>query len=155
MISSMTRRYPLASVLWNLVLLTLGAALYALGINALAVPHKLIAGGIFGTALLTYYATDVLNPAIWNAILNLPVFLFGLFFVSRRFFYYSLYGVFIITVFVQTLHVSIPVQDDMLAAVTCGALCGAGVGVMLRSLGSSGGLDIIAVYLHQRYNIRI
>ena len=155
MISSLFQRSPQAAVAWNLLLLTAGAAFYAFGINALAVPHKFVSGGVFGLSLLAYYTTGLLSPAIWNVLLNLPIFLFGLFFVSRRFFFYSVYGVFIVSLFVQLMHVSLPVHDDMLAAVTGGALCGAGVGIMLRSLGSSGGLDIIAVYLHQRFNIRI
>jgi uncharacterized membrane-anchored protein YitT (DUF2179 family) len=34
-------------------------------------------------------------------------------------------------------------------------LCGAGGGVMLRSLGSAGGLDVLAVMLNQKYNLGV
>ena len=43
----------------------------------------------------------------------------------------------------------------MLAAMAAGAVVGAGAGIAFRSLGSTGGLDIVAVALNQRYNIRV
>ena len=51
--------------------------------------------------------------------------------------------------------VVLPIEDNLLAAIAAGALLGGGVGTALRSFGSTGGLDIIAVILHQRFGFRI
>lgn len=153
--AEVAKRHWSSSVFWNLFLLTLGGAIYAAGISGLAVPHQFISGGVFGSSLLVYYMTGTLSPAIWNLMLNVPVFFFGWLYVGRRFFLYSLYGVVVESLFVQFFHWHIPVADNMLAAIAAGAVCGAGAGIMLRSLGSGGGLDIFAVFLHQRYNLRI
>ncbi|MFR1533837.1 MAG: YitT family protein, partial [Bilophila wadsworthia] len=49
----------------------------------------------------------------------------------------------------------VPIQDHFYAAITAGVLCGTGTGLMLRTLGSGGGLDLIGVILNKRWNIGI
>ena len=41
------------------------------------------------------------------------------------------------------------------AAIAGGLICGAGSGIILRSLGSAGGLDIAAIMLNTRFNIGV
>ncbi|WP_204282266.1 YitT family protein [Serratia marcescens] len=41
------------------------------------------------------------------------------------------------------------IHDPLLAAVAAGTVCGAVLGIVLRSLGSEGGLTIISIVLHQ------
>lgn len=143
------------SVWWNTALITLGAALCGYGIQALAVPHGFVSGGVSGVGLLCYYVTGVLTPGLWLAALSLPVFALGWFAVSRRFFFYSLYGMAMIVLFMELIHAKAPVADPMLAALASGAVCGAGTGIALRTLGSLGGLDIVAVALNQRFGLRM
>ena len=47
------------------------------------------------------------------------------------------------------------IADPLLAAIFGGAVMGAGSGIMLRTLGSAGGTDILAIWLNQKYNLRI
>ncbi|MBG0777902.1 MAG: YitT family protein [Desulfovibrionaceae bacterium] len=143
------------SVPWNVGLLTLGALVYAFGINTIAVPHGFIAGGVYGLGLLGYYATNLGSPALWYLALNIPVFVLGAVLVSRRFFLYSLYGMLALTFLSWAVPPLGAVHDPILASVAGGVLCGAGTGLMLRSLGSGGGLDIVAVILHERFAVRI
>jgi uncharacterized membrane-anchored protein YitT (DUF2179 family) len=137
------------------VLITLGAAVFGVGVKAIALPHGLITGGMSGLCLLIYYWTGLLTPGILYFIINIPIFLIGWRHVSRRFFFYSLYGMAALTVAMDTMKFQIPVHDVMLAVLAGGCLMGAGAGIILHSLGSAGGNDIIAVILHQKYNVRI
>ncbi len=141
------------SIPWNLSLITVGAVLFAIGLKSITIPHGLITGGISGLALLLYYAAKVMSPGIWFLLLNIPIFILGWVFVSRRFIYYSIYGVIILSLCVDLVTFTIPVKDHFLAVLAGGTLIGAGAGIILRSLGSSGGNDIIAVILNQKYNI--
>lgn len=143
------------TVWWNLLLLTVGGTLFSLGMKSIAVPHGFISGGIFGTGMYVYYATGALSPALWYILLNLPIFVLGWLFVSRRFFLYSLYGTAVTTVAAQFITWQANISDPLLAAVAAGTICGAGLGVVLRSLGSEGGLTIIAIVLHQRWGMRV
>ena len=143
------------AIAWNLFLLTLGSVFFALGINGAVVNNSFITGGAYGAALLLWYKTDLLSPAIWYLLFNIPLFALGWFFVGRRFFWYSLYGMLTVTLATQWLTVDFQIKEQIYAAVAGGLVGGTGVGITLRSLGSAGGLDIAAVMLNTRFNIGV
>ncbi|NLV96546.1 MAG: YitT family protein [Desulfovibrionales bacterium] len=143
------------SIPWNLFLLTIGSILIAVSIKSVAVPHGLVTGGVSGISLLIYYFTQTLTPGLWLLILNIPIAFIGWLMVSRRFLLYTAYGMLAISLFIELIPFTFPVQDNLLAAIAAGALLGAGTGTTLRSLGSSGGLDILGVILHQKFGFRI
>lgn len=143
------------SVPWNLFLLTLGAFVAGLGLKCIAVPHGFISGGLFGTGLLVYYSTNILSPAIWYALVNIPVFILAWRFVSHRFFFYTLYGLAVTTLAVQFIPWVFPVENTLLAAIAAGCLYGIGLSIMLRSFGSDGGLTIVGIILNQRFDIKL
>jgi uncharacterized membrane-anchored protein YitT (DUF2179 family) len=140
---------------WNLFLLTLGAALYAVGLNALAIQHNLIQGGLFGVALLVNYGVGGIPPGALFFLLNVPFFAVAWKHTSRRFLLYSLYCMTVTAFLVEAFRFTFEVRDELYAALAAGALCGAGAGCILRSLGSGGGLDIMAVLLNRKFNIGI
>lgn len=144
-----------SSVLWNLILLSVGALFFAIGLTAIAVPHGFITGGISGLGLLLFYATDVFSPGIWYLIINIPLFLIGWIFISKRFFFYSLYGMIVSAILMDLVSCPIDIKDPFLAVLACGALFGAGGGISLHSLGSLGGMDIVSIIVNQKFGIRI
>lgn len=143
------------SIPWNLFLITIGSIIIGIGLKAIVIPHGMITGGFSGAGILIYYHTHFLTPGIWYFILNIPVFIAGWVFVSRRFLFYSLYGTIVLTLVIDLIPFEMPVKDLMLAAIAGGTVIGAGSGIIFRSLGSAGGNDIISVILNQRYGIRI
>jgi uncharacterized membrane-anchored protein YitT (DUF2179 family) len=143
------------SVWWNLVLLTLGGLLTATCIQSVAAPHDFLAGGIMGVALLTNYWTGTLTPLLWYAMFCVPIYLFGWFFVGKRFLLYTAYGTLCTTIFGFFINFTIPLQSELYAAVVGGVLHGTAGGLMLRTLGSGGGTDVIAVVLKDRWNFSI
>ena len=88
-------------------------------------------------------------------MLNIPLFIAGWLILSRRFFFYSLFGMVVVTVAIDLIPFVIPIKDRLLAALAGGTLIGAGAGIYLHSFGSVGGSDIIAIILNQKFNIRI
>ena len=84
------RIWPMLKVIgWNLGLLALGSLLCALGINGLLIPHRFVSGGVTGLALLVHYLFPSLPVALLYLLANVPLFAAGWFFISRRFFSYS------------------------------------------------------------------
>lgn len=140
---------------WNLCLLTVGSFLFSLGAQGVASHHGFLTSGIFGTGLLTWYATGLLSPALWYAIFNVPLFLFAWFQIGRKFFLYSLYGSFATMVFSSLISFQVPIQDHLYAAIVAGILCGTGVGIQLRTFGSGGGLDLVGVALNRKWNVGV
>ena len=154
MVSTAVRTFA-RGIPWNLFLLTLGCGLFALGVKAVAIPHMLISGGVFGTALLINYMTETLSPAVWNVLLNIPIFIAGWLFVGRRFVLYSLYGLAVVSVATQYWDMTINITDPILASIAAGCICGLGLGIVLHSIGCDGGLTIISIALHKRYGISV
>ncbi|MBM9613847.1 YitT family protein [Desulfobulbus rhabdoformis] len=151
----MIHRNPTSSILWNLVLLTAGSVLFALGINGAVINNSFITGGLYGATLLVYYKTQLLSPSLWYLIFNIPLFVLGWFFVGRRFFWYSLYGMLVITLATQWVTFDFQIKDQLYAAIAGGIVSGAGSGIILRSIGSAGGLDIAAIMLNTRFNLGV
>lgn len=140
----------------NIFLLTVGNLVYAVGINSIIIPQHFLSGGVMGAALIAHYFLPLLNTGYAYFFLNVPLFLLGLVSISRKFIIYSAYGMLSLsamTVFVQPGVVVI--ANPILAAILGGIVCGVGAGIALRSQGSSGGLDILAVYLNKKFGLRI
>jgi uncharacterized membrane-anchored protein YitT (DUF2179 family) len=146
----------LKDVGWNLFLLCAGSVVTAVGINGLLIPHRFVSGGVTGLALLLHYLVPALSVALIYAVANLPLFLAGWFFISRRFFLYSIAGTIIFSSAIAWVNLGvIPVQDQLLAAILAGLILGTGSGIILKSMGSAGGTDILSVILLQRFSIRL
>jgi uncharacterized membrane-anchored protein YitT (DUF2179 family) len=146
----------LKDVGWNLFLLCAGSVVTAVGINGLLIPHRFVSGGVTGLALLLHYLVPALSVALIYAVANLPLFLAGWFFISRRFFLYSIAGTIIFSSAIAWVDLGvIPVQDQLLAAILSGLILGTGSGIILKSMGSAGGTDILSVILLQRFSIRL
>ena len=142
-------------VWWNLFLITVGTVIYSAAMKGIVVHHEFIPGGIFGLGLLIYYTNPVVSAGILYFLLNIPLFVLGWVNVSRRFFFYSLYAMVIATLAYELIELDFGIQDQLYAAIAAGGVIGFGVGIVLRSLGSNGGLDVVAVLLNQKYNIGI
>jgi len=148
-------RLQTLTIPWNLFLISAGSFIFAIGVKAVAMPQEFISGGMSGLCLLIFYWTQWLSPGILYFIINVPIFIIGWLMISRRFFLYSIFGMLTLSWAIDQIHFTLPVQDRMLAAMAGGAILGTGAGITLHSLGSSGGNDVIAVLLNQKFNIRM
>ena len=143
------------SVVWNLLWLTLGSVLMAICIQSVAAPHGFLSGGVMGVALLVGYWSDTLTPLVWYSVLCVPVYVFGWFCVGKRFLLYTAYGTLCTTLCSFLITFTIPIESEVYATVVGGVLHGAACGIMLRTMGSSGGTDVVAVLLKERWNVPI
>jgi uncharacterized membrane-anchored protein YitT (DUF2179 family) len=145
----------ISTIVWNLLLITAGSIIFAIGLKSIAVPQGFITGGISGLTLLVYYVSGFLSPGLWYLLVNIPIFLFGWVHVSQRFFFYSLYGMAALSFSIDLIGFTFPIKEPILGVLAGGALMGAGTGIILHSLGSAGGLDIVGIILNQKFNIRM
>ncbi len=140
----------------NLFLLTAGNIIYAAGINSMIIPQHFLSGGVMGVALVAHYLIPAINAGYAYFLLNIPLFLLGWFSVSRRFILYSAYGTVALSVITAFGRFgTITIINPILAAILGGIVCGVGCGIILRSQGSAGGLDIVAVYINKKFGLRI
>ena len=76
-------------------------------------------------------------------------------FVGRRFFFYSIAGMLIYSLAVLIPFPAISIEDRLLNALTAGIITGLGSGILLRSLGSAGGMNILAIIILKKFSVRL
>ncbi|MBN2032682.1 MAG: YitT family protein [Deltaproteobacteria bacterium] len=145
----------LPQMLWNLSLIALGSALCAMAVNGILVPRQFLSGGFTGVALIIHYLLPDLPLSGIYFVLNIPNYAVGWRFVGSRFFLYSVAGMFIFSAAIQFIHVPLPVYDQLLSAILAGIIVGIGSGIILKSLGSAGGTDILSVIFLKIFSIRL
>jgi uncharacterized membrane-anchored protein YitT (DUF2179 family) len=142
-------------ILWNFLLIACGSAMCAVAVNGILIPHGFLSGGFVGMTLIIHYLVPALPVSLLYFMLNIPVYGLGWMYVGKRFFLYSVVGTVLFSLATGLIHIPIPVNDKMLAAIFAGIISGAGGGIILRSLGSAGGMDILSIILLKRYSIRL
>jgi uncharacterized membrane-anchored protein YitT (DUF2179 family) len=140
----------------DIALLCLGSSICAAAVNGILIPNHFATGGITGVALIIARLLPGLNVGLIYLLLNLPLFALAWMNVGRRFFFFSLVGTLTLTLaltFVKDVRFTL--DDPILNALLAGMILGAGAGLCLRSSGSQGGLDLLAVILLKRLSVNI
>ncbi len=148
--------HSVSAVAANLGLIAAGSIVYAFGINGVLIPKGFLGGGIVGLALLIHYLLPFAAVGLVYLVLNVPLVFLAWINISRRFVLYSLFGLLFLSASLTFIHPPVPdISDPILAAILAGVICGTGVGLVLRSLGSTGGMDILGIYLNKTFGFRI
>ncbi|MBY6276857.1 YitT family protein [Symbiobacterium thermophilum] len=136
-------------MLWILQLLA-GALLMALSANVFLVPLKLAEGGVTGIGIILYH---LLGVPMWvtQVVVNIPILALGLKVKGWRLIRRSLIGVAAYSFFLAVTANVPPITDQVVLAIIYGGLTmGIGLGLVLRSGGSTGGTEVLALVLQQR-----
>ena len=143
--------------LWtDLALIAAGSMIFVIGLNTILVQHRLIAGGLAGAAILLNHLQPRLEIGWWYLLLNLPLVWLGWRRVGRRFMLLTIFGmVFFSLSAVWIKPPALAIEDPLLALLAAGVVCGLGAGLVLRSHGSAGGLDILSVYFKNRFGFSV
>lgn len=89
------------SIAWNCGLILVGSLIQAIVLKSIAIPHHFVPGGLFGVGALIFYKTGFLNPGLIYLLLNIPMFILGYIFISRRFVWYSGLAMILISIFIH------------------------------------------------------
>lgn len=111
----------------------------------------LLPGGFMGMAALLQRVGDIfdlnLSRGLLLTLINIPVALFCVRAISRRFVFFSLANVILTSIFLKVLPVFPVLEDIILNVIFGGFLYGFGIVIALRGGASSGGTDFIALYV--------
>ncbi|MBR6152281.1 MAG: YitT family protein [Lachnospiraceae bacterium] len=132
------------------IVMTLSAAVYGMAIGLFSDPNMLAPGGVAGTAVILSRILP-LETGTLVLIMNIPIFLFGLWQFGIRFMLSTIYSTFMASMFINFFGKYPPVtQEPLLAALVGGALAALGLGMTFRSGSTTGGTDIIVKYLRRK-----
>ena len=142
------------------VLLTiiLGNVMLAFSICAFVIPYDIMLGGSNGIALVIQHFLPV-RLSVISACVNVSLFFLGLIFLGWKFAATSLAST-IIYPLVLAIFELLPLgtlfeENIVVCALFCGALCGAGIGLVVRAGGSTGGMDIPPCILNKYKGIPV
>jgi uncharacterized membrane-anchored protein YitT (DUF2179 family) len=139
----------------RLFLIVLGITVFVIGMNSILIPNKILGTGVSGVAILIHYLFPSADVGIAYFILNIPLMIIGWFIISKRFMLYTIFGMAYFSLAAAVLKTPpVPLQDPILVVVFSGIICGTGSGIVLRSLGSAGGVDILAIYANKKFGLR-
>ncbi|ANS74840.1 hypothetical protein AWM70_09730 [Paenibacillus yonginensis] len=137
----------------------LGTAIYAFGLLYFIIPNQLTEGGVTGITILLKYGFGI-SPSLSTLVINIPLFLIGWKMLGGRQIVYTGVGIASLTFFLWLFEWMInrgwivpfrTHQDYILASLYAGVTLGAGLGVVFRYGGTTGGSDIIARILNRKF----
>jgi len=139
-------------------LLLLGALVQAFSMRLFLVPGQLVSGGISGMAqIINHFVRFPIGVMVFVG--NIPLFILGWRHLGGpRFALRTAVAVAAFSFFTDLLVIWIPTgftDDNVLNAIFGGVLLGAGLGLVYRGKGTSGGSDILGRILNFRFGIPI
>lgn len=150
----------------NFLMLTLAGAINAFGIVFFLYPVQLYDSGISGTSMLMAQITPPFLPlSLFLAVLNVPLFLYGLKKQGAAFTIYALYAVGIYALSAWLMMDVLPVDvtlasplagtDLLLCALFGGIISGVGSGLAIRYGGAMDGIEVVAVIFAKKLGITV
>lgn len=168
MIKELFKKYPII----DYFAIVIGSAIMSLGIGVFLVDARVVPGGVSGLAMAFYYLSgNRISVGILIWILNVPLFLWGLKELGKKFGMRTFVGFSLNSLFIDLFRGDIPglhfiklqesraVQDlyknDFLFMILIGSvLLGVGLGIIFKFKGTTAGSDIIASILHKRFGMK-
>lgn len=136
-------------IIFELFMITLGCAIYAVSLDMISIPNHLADGGISGISLLLHHFWGI-NMGLSTLFLNIPLIILGYRFMGKRLLAYTIWGTISLSFFLWLWRLTpiitqVSLEHDLfLAALLAGILSGLGLGLVFRFNGTSGGTDILA-----------
>lgn len=142
-------------ILWNTLMITIGAIFVSVGLEIFLIPNNIIDGGVVGISIIASYITKM-PLGFFLILLNLPFLFVGYRQIGKTFALSTLYAVLCLAIGVTFLHpVSGITHDYILASLFGGVILGAGVGLIIRHGGSLDGTEIMAIIFDRKTSFSV
>ena len=150
----------------NFIVLFFAGIINSIGVVMFLFPVKLYDSGISGLSMLLDQITPpYLTLSLFLALINIPIFLFGLKKQGISFTVYSVFAVLIYSVSSFLIMNVLPIdvsfvsplagKDLLLCAIFGGAISGVGSGLTIRFGGAIDGIDVLSVVFAKKIGISI
>lgn len=142
------------TILEDIQALLIGTMLVSLGVTMFG-KSSLITGGTAGLAFLFHYATGITFGKLFFVI-NLPFYWLAFKKLGKAFVLKTFAAVALLSLFTEFMPLVLNIEriNPFYAAAAGGALMGVGLLVLFRHRASLGGLNILVIYLQERFGWR-
>lgn len=141
----------------GLAISVLGVFLYTIGVNLFLTPMDLIPVGVLGIAFEISYFTEnllgfIFSPNVIYFLLNIPILLLGYFQIGRKFTIRTLIVVGLTSIFMSFIPEVQIIDDRLLSVIASAVISGIGVALLLNTGASTGGMDIVSLFMAIKKN---
>ena len=139
------------------ILITIGLLLYAIGWIFFWAPHQIVAGGIAGVSLMLRDALGI-SFGVSNFVLNIALIVLAIKSIGAHFGIKTVYaslGLSGILLALEPFSNQVIVEDPLLALFLGGFITGFGIGIVFSQGGSTGGTDIISMFLQKLTHLAV
>ncbi len=159
--------------LLNLLGILIGSVAMGFGYSLFLMPFKIAPGGVSGLAQIAFFKAGV-QPGTFMLMLNIPLFFIGLWQFGKQFGFKSIIAIILTSVFsdyfisnhfigmdaikpfLYVVNGANSFTNEYILAVLAGSLIyGAGIGLVIRNNGSTGGSDIPALLMRKYFGFSI
>lgn len=149
------RDMDVVSIIRKILGLTIGAIIYSAGLNLFLIPNHIIDGGITGISLLEQALTGV-PFSLLIVVLNLPFFYLGYRRLGAGLAVSSTYAIVVLSLFSSIFEEMKPATTDpFLSTIFGGIIIGIGVGIVIKSGGSTDGTEIVAIWMDSKSSFSV
>lgn len=149
------RSIDVMSILRKILGLTIGAIIYSAGLNLFLIPNHIIDGGVTGISLLVQALTGV-PFSVLIVVLNLPFFYLGYKRLGAGLAVSATYAIIVLSLCSSWFEQLKPATTDpFLSTIFGGIIIGIGVGIVIKSGGSTDGTEIVAIWMDNRTSFSV
>jgi uncharacterized membrane-anchored protein YitT (DUF2179 family) len=152
---AMTKKKRVIKEVQQIIMITIGAIIAALGLEFFLVPNDILDGGVIGLSIIAAKLSGM-SMSIFLIIFNLPFLYIGYKRIGMKFTLHTLYGVAVLSASTAYLHHFEPVTNDLFLTTVIGAvILGTGVGLVIRTGGALDGTEIIAILVSKKRPVSV
>ena len=140
----------------NIILIILGNFILAFSVAVFILPYNILSGGVAGIAVV-FNSLMGLNKEIVVNFLVIALFLIGWLILGKEFAIKTFVSSVFYPLFLSLIMDFMPVFeiDSLLASLYGGLIAGVGIGIVMRTGASTGGMDIPPLILNKVTNIKV
>lgn len=135
------------------LLIIVGTFLLAVSITSVFEPIGLVIGGITGLGIVIQHITGGIMPlSLFNLLANIPLLVVALKMKGVKFLSKTIVATVLLSIFLSIIPIvpNLP-EDKLLLTIFGGVMAGAGTGLVFVAMATTGGTDLLAILLFQKY----
>lgn len=139
-------------VLKDAILIGLGIAAAAFGLESFLLPSQFIDGGATGISLLITELTQI-PLAILIICINIPFVVLGYHVIGKQFAIKTAIAITGLAICLATVHFPEVTKDKLLVAIFGGFFLGSGIGLSVRGGAVIDGTEVLAIFLSRKFGV--
>lgn len=149
------KKSPVISIIWDYLMITIGAAIAALALEAILVPNSILDGGVTGISIILNLLLKW-KLSICIFLINIPFIYIGFKNLGLKFLAKAIYSIVLFSILLEVFHsLGTIIDNKLLATIYGSALLGIGVGLVIRFGGCLDGTESLGIVISKNTNFSV